>query len=77
MKSNKTLPKVAPLNSTPLKTYCSGCRKHTGSTISENVVIKNKVLRQKSLCTACFEKKSQFMVQEDSKSSPNIRNKRS
>ena len=69
MKSNKTLSKATPLSSTSLKTYCLSSRKHRGKTRPENVVMKNKVLRQKSLCTACFEKKSRFMAQKNSKSS--------
>ena len=69
MKSNKTLSKTAPLSSISLRTYCLGCRKHTGNMKPENVIIKSKVFRQKSLCTACLEKKSQFIAQRDSKNS--------
>ena len=55
-------------SATSLKHYL-GCKKHTGNTRPENIVMKNKVLRQKSLCTARFEKKLRFMAQKDSKSS--------
>ena len=53
MKSNKTLSKTAPLSSASLKTYCLGCRKHTGNTRPEDAVVKHKFKKNKKVTVHC------------------------
>ena len=33
-----------------MKTYCLSCRKHTDNTSSKEVIMANKIIRQKSKC---------------------------
>ena len=67
MKSNKTLLKVAPLNSTSLRTYCLRCKKHTINRLSTNHVMHNKVVRNSSHCAECLSEKSRFMKKRHKK----------
>ena len=52
-----------------LRTYCLSCREHTNNIGSKRVAMTNKVIKDKSRCANCLSDKSQFMAQEDSKSS--------
>ena len=52
-----------------LRTYCLSCREHTKNVGSKRVAMTNKLIRDKSRCSECLSDKSQFMAQEDSKSS--------
>ena len=67
MKSNKTLPKAAPLSSTSLKTYCLRCKKHTTNRLSTNHVMHNKVVRNSSHWAECWNEKSRLMKQKHKK----------
>ena len=44
-----------------LRTYCFGCREHTGNIVSKKVTMTNKVIRDKSRCAECFSDKSRFI----------------
>ena len=52
-----------------LRTSCLSCRKHTNNIGSKRLTMTNKLVRDKARCTNCVSDKSQFMAQEDSKSS--------
>ena len=67
MKLNKNLSKAALLNSTSLRTYCLGCKKHTINRLSTNHVMHNKVVRNSSNCAECWSEKSRFMKQKHKK----------
>ena len=43
-----------------LKTYCLACRKHTNNSGSKKVMMTNTVIRAKSRCVICNNKKSEF-----------------
>ena len=43
-----------------MPTYCLSYRKHVGNIGSKKVIIKNKVIRQKSRCANCMSDKSKL-----------------
>ena len=50
-----------------LRTYCLACRKHTDNYGIRNVLMTDKVLRNKSRCSKCFNNKSRFKKQKHNK----------
>ena len=48
-------------------TYCLSCKKHNNNMASRNITMANKILRQKSKCSACLSDKSRFLKQDHSK----------
>ena len=50
-----------------MASYCLKCRRHAGNVGSEKVIIKNKVITDKSRCAICRSKKSEFLKQNRSK----------
>ena len=58
-----------------LRTYCLSFREHTNDIGSKRVTMTNKVIGDKSRCANCLSDKSQFMAQEDSKSSQKKKSK--
>ena len=47
-----------------MQTYCLGCRRHTGNIGSKKVMMKNKIIRNKSRCANCNADKSRFLKQK-------------
>ena len=52
-----------------LKTYCLACRKHTDNSGSKKLIMTNAVIRVKSRCAICNNKKSDFLKQNHNKKS--------
>ena len=52
-----------------LKTYCLACRKHTDNSVSKKLIMTNAVIRVKSRCVICNNKKSDFLKQNHNKKS--------
>ena len=52
-----------------MQTYCLGCRKHTNNIYSKKVIMRNKVIRDKSRCANCMSHKSRFLKQRFNKKS--------
>ena len=50
-----------------MRTYCLACRKHTNDTGSKKVIMTNGVIRSKSRCVICNNKKSEFLKQNHKK----------
>ena len=50
-----------------MRTYCLACRKHTNDTGSKKVIMTNGVIRSKSRCAICNNKKSEFLKQNHKK----------
>ena len=50
-----------------LKTYCLACRKHTDNSGSKKLIMTNAVIRVKSRCAICNNKKSDFLKQNHNK----------
>ena len=50
-----------------LRTYCLACKKHTDNFGAKNVLVTNKVIRNKSRCCMCLNDKSRFMKQKHNK----------
>ena len=50
-----------------MPSYCLKCRRHAGSDGSKKVIIKNKVITDKSKCAICGSKKSEFLKQKHNK----------
>ena len=48
-------------------TYCLVCKNPTKDYKKDTETLKNKVLRQKSLCSLCFKDKSTFLKQKYNK----------
>ena len=45
----------------PVKTYCLGCKDYLDNFKSQEIKLKNKVLREKSNCVVCCSSKSRFL----------------
>ena len=54
-----------------LRTYCLGCREHTGNIGSKRVRMTNKVIKDKSRCAQCFSDNSRSLKEDHSKSAHN------
>ena len=50
-----------------MSTYCLRCRRNTGDVGSKKVMIKNKVITNKSSCARSSSKKSEFFKQKHNK----------
>ena len=48
----------------PVKTYCLGCKDYLDNFKSQEIKLKNKVLREKSNCVVCCSSKSRFLKQK-------------
>ena len=45
-------------------TYCLGCKDHTHNFSPQEVKMKNKVFREKSICMVCRSNKSRLLKQK-------------
>ena len=52
-----------------MKTYCLSCRKHSNNISLKKVIMKNKMIREKSSCVNCMIDKSRFLKQKHNKKS--------
>ena len=50
-----------------MKTHCLACRKYTDNLNSRNVIMKTKLIRDKSRCGDCFSDKSRLLKQNHNK----------
>ena len=52
-----------------MKTYCLRCNNNTINVDLKKVTMTNKVIRAKSKCATCMDKKSRFLKQKHNKKS--------
>ena len=50
-----------------MKTYCLSCKNHTDNIGSKEVIMTNKVVREKSRCPNAMINKSRFLKQKPNK----------
>ena len=47
-----------------MQTFYAGCKKQTDNVSSKKVIMRNKVIRDKSRCANCMSNKSRFLKQK-------------
>ena len=50
-----------------MQAYCLSCKKHTDNIGSKKVIVRNKVIRQKSRCANCAAENSRFLKHKSKK----------
>ena len=63
----KTLLDTYRLKYKSMPSYCLKCKRHTANSGSEKVMMRNKVITNKSRCAICNSKKSVFLKQKHNK----------
>ena len=51
----------------PVKTYCLGCKDYLDNFKSQEIKLKNKVLREKSNCVVCCSRKIKIFIAKTQK----------